>query len=208
MSDQDTASTDSQDDVNPDPVDDAQDGKDTDGADQLGDAGKKALDAMKVKWQKERDARKVLADRLAALEKPGDKDQPDPEAIRKAAREEARAEALKDRVLDKIEAKAAKLFADPEDAVALLGRRADEFIDDGSVDLDAIQQALDDLLKKKPHLGAQGGKRFQGSADSGPRNGGAGKAPQLTEQDLKRMSPEQIVAAREKGQLNTLLGAT
>lgn len=206
MSDQDTGTTD-QDDVTPDPADDAQDTT-SDGADQLGDAGKKALDTMKAKWLRERDARKALADQLAALNKPEDGDKPDPEAIRKAAREEARAESLKERVLDKIEAKAAKLFADPEDAVALLARRTDEFIDDGKVDLDTIAEALDDLLKKKPHLGAQGGKRFQGSADSGPRNGGAGKAPQLTEQDLHRMSPEQIVAAREKGQLNDLLGAS
>lgn len=89
------------------------------------------------------------------------------------AKAEAAAEALKERVLDKIEAKA-KNFADPADAVAMImrGREADEFIDDGKIDVDAIQDALTELLEKKPYLGAaaQGGKnRFQGSAEGGAK---------------------------------------
>ncbi len=181
------------------------------GAGQLGDAGKKALDAMKAKWQKAREDRNALAAKLAALEKPAETAEdgkPDLEAVRKQARHEAAAELLRDRVLDKIEAKAARLFADPEDAVALLGRKADDFIDDGKVDADAITEALADLLKRKPHLGlaAQGGgRRFEGGADGGARKG-SGPA-QLTEEDLKRMTPEQIVEAQKKGQLATLLGA-
>jgi hypothetical protein len=101
--------------------------------------------------------------------KSGD-DAPDPEKIREDARAEAKAEALKDRVLDKIEAKASK-FVDPEDAAAILlrGRIADDFIDDGEIDTDAIKDALDELAEKKPHLLAQG-KRFQGSADGGARS--------------------------------------
>lgn len=176
-----------------------------DGADALGDAGKKALDAMKVKWQKERDARKALADQVAELTAPkvDDKAAPDAEKIRAQVRAEMAAEALNQRVMDKIEAKAAKLFADPEDAVVLLGRNVADYIDDGKVDIEAINDALADLLKKKPHLAAATPARFQGSADGGARKGSA--PAQLTEQDLKRMTPEQIVKARESGQLADLL---
>ena len=187
--------------VDTDPVDET---GDPEGAEALGDPGKKALDAMKEKWRKERDARKALADELAKLKaqlKSGD--QPDPEKIREQARAEVLAEVLRERALDKVEAKAAKLFADPEDARALLAPHVDEFIDDGKVDTDAIEEALADLLKRKPHLAAQGGRRFQGSADGGVRNG----APsQLTREDLVGMSPQDIERARREGRLDKLLG--
>ncbi|MFV2094834.1 hypothetical protein ACFHW1_04995 [Micromonospora sp. LOL_014] len=202
MSDQDDDSTKPEtDDVDADRVDD-----EPDGADQLGDAGKKALDAMKAKWQRERDQRKALADELAKLKAPKgeEEDQVDPDEIRKQAQAEARAEVLRDRALDKVEAKAAKLFADPEDARALLAARVDDFVDDGQVDTDAITEALDDLLKKKPHLAAKADKRFAGSADGGARKGS--KPDQLTRQDLKRMTPAQIVKAQEEGRLADLMG--
>lgn len=197
MSDQDEPEN-----VDTDPVDDT---GEPDGVDQLGDAGKKALDAMKAKWQKERDERKALAARIAELEAPKDKtDQPDPEKIRQQAKAEAAAEVLKDRALDKVETKAAKLFADPEDARALLASRVDEFVDDGKVDTEAIEDALADLLKKKPHLAAATAKRFQGGADGGARKGS--KPDQLTRDDLKKMTPQQIVKAQEEGRLNELMG--
>lgn len=202
MSDQDDNTTD-QDDVDTDSADDDADGAQDDGADQLGDAGKKALDSMKSKWQKERDARKALEAKLAEGTKRDD-DAPDPAELRKQLQAEARAEVLNERALDKVEAKAAKLFADPEDARALLAGRVDEFLDDGQVDVDAINEALTDLLKKKPHLAAATAKRFQGGADGGARKGSG--VSQLTEQDLQRMKPEQIVKAREEGRLTDLLG--
>lgn len=46
--------------------------------------------------------------------------------------------------------------------------------------------------------------RFPAGADGGARGGTT--VSQLTEADLARMSPEQIVDAQEKGQLNDLLG--
>jgi hypothetical protein len=189
--------------VETDDVDDSDDG-DTGDADKLGDAGKKALDSMKSKWQKERDARKALEAKMAADSKPDD--QQDPAEMRKQAQAEARAEVLKDRALDKVEAKAAKLFADPEDARALLASRVDDFVDDGQVDVDAINEALTDLLSKKPHLAAATAKRFQGGADGGARKGS--QVSQLTEQDLTRMTPQQIDKARLDGRLNDLLGVS
>jgi hypothetical protein len=200
---------DQNDDVDSDRADDA------DGSDQLGDAGKKALDAMKGKWQKERDERKALAAQVAQLNeqitkaqirKEAEGDKPDAEKIREQAKAEARAEVLRDRAMDKVEAKAAKLFTDPEDARALLERHVENFIDGDKVDSDAIEEALADLLKKKPHLAAQSGGRFAGGADGGARKG-SGKPQQLTAQQVKALNPEQLVAARRNGQLDDYMNS-
>ena len=74
------------------------------GAEQLGDAGKKALDAMKAKWQSERNRRKEL-EPLAAKAREADeaaKTQAQKDADRMAVaereRDEARAELLRHRV--------------------------------------------------------------------------------------------------------------
>lgn len=208
MSDEDTSTTETGD-ADTDRVDD-------NGTDALGDAGKKALDTMKGKWQTERDARKErdaeiaqLKAELAKRDKGSDSSKPtlpDLDEVRKQAKAEVAAEMLRDRALDKIEAKAAKLFADPEDAAALLARKVNDFIDNGKVDTDAIEEALEDLLKKKPHLAATAGKRFAGSADGGARKGS--KPDQLTRQDLTRMKPDEIVKAQEEGRLNDLMGVT
>ena len=198
MSEQDD-STIEPDDAVTDPDDDVQGDGD---ADQLGDAGKKALDAMKAKWRAARDELRALKAQQDAGKPTDDGDLA--AAIAKA-KAEAKAETLRERVFDRIEAKAARLFADPEDAVALLGRRADEFIDGDRIDGDEIVEALTDLLKKKPHLAAATAqKRFAGSADGGARNGS--KPDQLTRDDLKKMTPAQIVAAQEQGRLKDLMG--
>jgi hypothetical protein len=199
MSDQDDTAPET-DDVDTDLVDDSGEGDGN--ADQLGDAGKKALDSMKSKWQKARDELKALKAQQSAGKK--DDDQQDPAELRKQLQAEARAEVLNERALDKVEAKAAKLFADPEDARALLASRVEDFVDDGQVDTDAIEEALKDLLKKKPHLAAATAKRFQGGADGGARKGS--KPDQLTRDDLKKMTPSQIEEARTSGRLNELMG--
>jgi len=177
-------------------------------ADDLGDAGKKAIDAMKAKWKAERDRANGLDAQVKELTKPPADAPPDLDAIKAAARAEAIQETLKERALDKLETRAAKLFADPEDARALLAGRVDEFLDDGKVDTDAITEALTDLLARKPHLAATAPPRFAGSGDGGARNGSASQVTQLTENDLKNMRPEQIETARQKGQLRDYLGAS
>jgi hypothetical protein len=189
-------------------------GPDGSGEDALGDAGKKALDAMKARLKAERGRnRQLAADLAAATKQPAAADAPpDLDAIRAEARAEAAAASLRERALDKLEAKAARLLANPEDARAFLGDKADDFIDGNTVDVDAINDALADLLKARPYLGVTQGepKRFQGTGDGGPR-GTAGK-PQLTEADVKRLSREgkhaEIEAARSDGRLNDLLGIT
>lgn len=184
---------------------------DTDEDKPLGPTGERAYQAEKEKRraattrareaEEERDRLKA---ELAKLRNGGDDtDKVDADAIRKQARAEARAESLTERAMDKVEARAAKLFADPEDARALLAAKAKTFVDDDEIDVDAIDAALKELLTKKPHLAATA-KRFAGGADGGARKGSS--VSQLTEQDLKRMTPQQIVDAQTKGQLNDLLG--
>jgi len=163
----------------PGEVDDEPDGDvDGDGDDQgdgntddLRDAGKKALDTMKGQRNKARaDLRPWAAlarelgvkspDEIKALiggkRTAGDGGAaPDPEQIRREARAEAQRETLNDRVLDKIEAKARK-FADPADAAALLLREhdVDDFLDGTRIDAAAVEEALDELLGRKPYLAA------------------------------------------------------
>lgn len=177
----------------------------TDPPEGLGDAGKQAIDRMKALVKEAKARARAAEDRVAELTKPKPDDKPDADAIRKAAREEALAETLHDRALDKLEVRAGKLFADPDDARAMLAGRAAEFVDGGKIDTDAIDDALQDLLKRKPHLGAKPEARFQGSADGGARKGS--KPDQLTRDDLKKMSPGQIVEAQAKGRLADLMGA-
>lgn len=109
-----------------------------------------------------------------------DADQPDIEQIKADAKAEAAREVLHARVEDKIEAKA-RAFADPEDAVAVLlrGRDIEDFLDDNKIDVEAITDALKELGEKKPHLLAQGGKKFEGDADQGPRKETKGRPKNL-----------------------------
>jgi hypothetical protein len=187
------------DDTQPDPagngadsaVDKLDDDSDPEGADALEDPGKKALDSMKARVKRERERRIAAEEALAEARKPKPKPKPppkpapadadaepppDPEEIRKQVEAEFTERYAREQVLAKIETKAARQFADPGDAVALVMRdhKHDDFLDDGKPDVEAIQEALTELLEQKPYLAAtpaQGGKpnRFQGSADGGAK---------------------------------------
>lgn len=195
----------------------------------LGPAGEKALAAEKEKRRlansQARTLRRELAEARAQIatyesSQGGSEEgeEVDVDAIREQAKaeakaeakEEAAAEAAVERVTAKIEALAARRFKDPEDALTHLMRTHDyqDFLGDGNkIDVEAITDALDELLSKKSYLGveAQGpAKRFQGSGDGGARKGPKGPS-QLTETDLKRMSPEEIVAAHDQGRFADLL---
>ena len=154
------------------------------GAEALGDAGKKALDAMKADV-------KALKDRLA-LTGEGSVDRADRitaeiEELRafkaKAEGREVEYEAtlaaqkVKDEALGvanerilnwAVRAAAAAKLADPADATLYLDLSGFKVGPDGEVDGDAITSAIDDLLKSKPYLAAQG-TRFKGEADGGAR---------------------------------------
>lgn len=181
--------------------DDGQDDADPDGADQLGDKGKRALASMKGKWRKERDQRKELERQLAAKKNGGDGD----DAVAKATAA-ATAKANTRIIKAEIRAAAAKKLADPRDALRFLDLEQFEVDEEGEVDAEEIADAIDDLIKSKPYLAAQGRQRFQGTGDGGAARK-AGRPKQLTERDLKNMSAEAIVKAQEEGKLDDLLGA-
>ncbi|MGW1278023.1 hypothetical protein ACWD4V_13865 [Streptomyces tsukubensis] len=182
--------------------DDGQDeDADPDGAEQLGDAGKKALDSMKGRWKDERARRRALEEALAAKDGADEAEQ---------ARRRAEADALakaNGRILKaEIRAAAKGRLTDPADALTFLGLDAFEVGEDGDIDPEEIEDAITDLLKNKPYLAAATAKRFQGTGDGGA----ARKAPrpkQLTRQDLKTMTPQQIVKAKNEGRLDDVLGA-
>ena len=177
------------------------------GEDALGDAGKRALDAMKAERKAAKDqaaTEKARADELQAR-------LDGKEAEHKAAQE---AQKIRDDALNaanqrilkaEIRAAAAGKLADPTDALQFIDLSALEVGADGDVDATAITALITDLIEKKPYLAAQG-KRFQGTADGGARNDAAGPT-QLNQSDLDRMSPAEVDQAHREGRFDQLLGA-
>lgn len=179
----------------------------TEGETALGDAGKKALDAMKAERKAARDeANAAKAERDALQAKLDGKEAEHAAEQAKRETEQAALAKANDRILkSEVKAAAKGVLADPQDAYKFLDLDSFEVDDDGNVDEDAIASALDDLIKSKPYLAAQG-KRFQGGADGGARNG-ASKVSQLSRDDMSRMTPEQIDAAHNEGRFTDLLGS-
>jgi hypothetical protein len=190
--------------------DDADDGKDDDS--KLGQSGEKVLAELRAKARRDDRAKAKQAARIAELEtqlkgkKPEDKpkdDAPDPEELRKQARAEAKAEVARDRALDKVEVLAAKAgFAEPEDARLFLADQADDFLDGGKVDAEAIKDALTELSTKRPYLLAGKHKRFQGSVDQGPRGGGDKTLDQKIA-EARKNGQTQVAIALEMQKLTT-----
>lgn len=78
----------------------------------------------------------------------------DADRLRREIQAEIETKAAKRVVLAKIEARATKTFADPGDAVLYLRDLTDDLLtDDNEPDAPAIDAALAELLKRKPHLG-------------------------------------------------------
>jgi len=143
----------------------------TEGETALGDAGKKALDAMKAERKAAKEsaaAEKARADALQA--KLDGKEAEHAAAQEKAATEAAALAKANQRILrSEVKAAAKGVLADPADAYKFLDLDSFEVGEDGDVDDAAITAALDDLISKKPYLAVQDGKRFQGEADGGTR---------------------------------------
>lgn len=195
--------------------------------DALGDAGKKALDAMKAErnqyrtetreWKKL--AKELGVDDAGSLRdlitnagktedepKGKSKDEPvDVEKVRREAQLEATKSANQRILRSEIKAAAAGKLADPADAYRFLDLDKLEVGDGGEIDAEEIADAIEELIKSKPYLAAATAQRWQGSADGGARNGPAGPQ-QLTRADLNGMSNAEIVAAKKAGKLKNLLG--
>ena len=103
-----------------------------------------------------------------------------------------------------IRAAAKGRLTDPKDALTFLDLEQFEVGEDGEIDPEEVEEAITDLLKSKPYLAAATAKRFQGTGDGGAARK-ASRPKQLTQQDLKTMSPEAIDQARIDGRLDDLM---
>lgn len=181
----------------------------TDAGDGLGDKGRAALakerDARKAAAKEARELRAKVAE-LEAKQAAGaqqDQAQQAAEQTRRDAESAATAKANARILAAEIRAAAAGQLADPADAARYLDLSEFEVDEDGSVDSEAITEAISDLIKKKPYLAAKA-TGFQGSGDGGARPNGSQKR-QVTEAEYKTMSRPQIVKARQEGRLNNIL---
>jgi hypothetical protein len=130
------------------------------------DAGaKKALVAERAARKA---AEKDLAEARAAL---AAKDKSAEEQALDAARRDAVAEVnakANARVITAELKSAAKgVLADPADALAFINISDFELDTNGDVDSDALNEAIADLLARKPHLAAVEANRFRGGGDGG-----------------------------------------
>lgn len=170
---------------------------------------KDALVAEREARRKEREERKQLRDELAALKQQlADKDKPADEAALDAARREAET-AANERANERIvKAELRAAAAGKVSNLTALTRLADvsqiDVDQDGNPSADDIEDAITQFLTDFPEFAADKSK-FTGSADQGSK-GKQTKPGQLTQNDLKNMSPEQINAARDAGLLDKLLG--
>jgi hypothetical protein len=157
----------------------------------------------------ERTARKAIEKELAALRAEiASKDKPAEEQALDAARREAAAEATQkahERLIRaEVKAAATGKVKNPALALKLIDTSAIEVGDDGEVDSDALASAIEDLLTEYPELAADASK-FGGGADQGAK-GKASKPSQLTKAELSKLSPAEVLKAREDGRLDTLMG--
>lgn len=183
------------------------------GEEDLRDAGKKALDTMKQKLREaEKQARESKAELERARREAELRDKPAEEQALEAARAEARAEALakaNERILrSELKAAASGKLADPTDAALFIDLSQFDVSGDGDVDSDALNDAIAELIQRKPHLAAQKQNRFDGNADQGAKKETA-TAKQIGEQAVKdayaAKNYEQISAWRKAGQLDDYL---
>lgn len=193
--------------------DDDLDEDDPEGAEQLGDAGKKALDTMKAQKAAAKKSAREAAARAAAAEAKNaelqakiDGREAEHQAEQDRARVESEAIAQAHTLIKKAEVRAlaAGKLTNPEDALVFLDLDELEVDQDGAVDRAQIEDAIGDLLSARPYLAADGQSRFQGGADNGADKG-ARNPRQLTASDIEKMTPAEVDAARRNGQLKNLM---
>ena len=187
------------------------------GADALGDPGKKALDAMKAERKAANDRAKAAEARAAELaaKLEGREAEHAAEQERQRAKDEALAAANKRILAAQLKLEAKGKLADVSDALLNISLDEFEVSDDGDVDsdalasaiddllADALASAIDDLLARKPHLAADK-RRFDGAADQGAQV--PTRLTQLSAADLENMSPAEVNQARREGRLDRALG--
>lgn len=184
------------------------------GVDDLGDPGKKALDAMKEREKAARARARQLEQENADLKAAAEaKDKPAEEAALDAARREGETAAMaraNERLLAaEVRAAAAGKLNDPTDALRLLDLSAFEVGADGVVDTEAIADAIDGLIKAKPYLQATPQRRpAEGSADGGTRKAeSTGKTREQLIAEANKRGDWRAVMALETSKLVDLADA-
>jgi hypothetical protein len=149
---------------------------------ELGEAGKRALDAERRRAKQAEKELKEVSSRLASFEEASKSEH---EKALDAARKEARAEAIREAservAASEVRAVAATALADPEDATRFL-TVSDFVTDEGEVDRKAITSAIDRLIKDKPYLAK--------TAKAGPLPGAGAKSATAYDFDneIRRMA--------------------
>lgn len=145
--------------------------------------------ALLKAYEAEKSKRRELAQKLREQE--ANQPEPDPvdaDAIKAQANREANARVSERIVRTEVRAAAKGRISDPNDALAFIDLSQFEVADDGSVDETDIEDAIKNLLEKKPYLAAQS-RRFQDSADGGSRKDSPERKPDLN--DLFRAAVNQ-----------------
>lgn len=113
------------------------------------------------------------------------------DAARREGAEQVRSELSRRLLEQEVRVAAAGRFTDPSDAVRFIDLDSIGVDESGQVDQKALAAALDGLAESKSYLLRQDPSRGPGSGDGGYRGGNGAK--QLSREDLRGMSPEQIM---------------
>lgn len=148
-----------------DDKDDPDDDKDDPDDKKLGPKGERALAAMKEKLRTER-ARRRAAEAKNSAAAVDDK--------AKEAERDILAKANSRILRSEVRAAAAGKLNDPADAIKFLDLDQFDVGEDGEVDEDEIEDAIDDLVKRKPYLAAQSGDQKRRRTPKGDRRQGGG----------------------------------
>lgn len=202
--------------------DDGDEGGDSDGANATGSGGSGTdLTAEVAKWKslarKHEDQAKRNAKAAKELEqlKRSQMDENE-KAIAEAeerGRQAARLEVAEKLAAAEIKAELKGVVDDPAAIVEDLNLRK-YVTDDGEVDSDAVAQLREKFSKlaKSSSDGGNSNGSGAGTGKGGPdlRQGvrGGNRPAQLTRDDLKNMTPDEIAKAKSEGRLNDLLGIT
>lgn len=129
-----------------------------------------AYEAEKEKRKTAADAARTANEELAALKAKiaGTEAEHAAQLAAQQVKDEALSAANSRILKAEVRAAATGKLSDPADALQFLDLSKLEVGDDGEVDGKAVAAAIDDLIKNKPYLAAQG-KRFQGAGDGGTR---------------------------------------
>lgn len=164
---------------------------------------KKALAAeRKARREAERKARELEAARADAEKEPAEQAI---EQAKREARQEAQTGFNQRLVQAELKAALAGKVNNPALALRVIDASVIDVDDTGEVDAQSVTDAIEAALTEYPELRPADQKRFNGTADQGTK-GKASQPQQLTREQLKSLTPEQIVEAEANGQLTNLLG--